>query len=180
MRHCPRQVVHQHEHPSYRIECANASKDVRDIHLSYHDGEHYNSVRPLRRAKEPLPAVGGRFAALQPSGGGDGASSAAAEADEKTGDGGSHGAGVDGLDEAVSGLHLAPAAAPAAEAAAAQPSSRREPKLTRKEQRKEDKRLRKAEKHRDAIAAAGGVDEVEADGAEASKETSGGRAVIVL
>ena len=52
-------VVHQYEHPSYRIECradasgngrakAGATKPPpRDIHLSYHDGEHYNSVHPL-------------------------------------------------------------------------------------------------------------------------------------
>ena len=35
-------VVHQFEAPSYRISCDDAN--ARIIHVSYHDGEHYNSV----------------------------------------------------------------------------------------------------------------------------------------
>ena len=50
-------VVHQHEHPSYRIECRSDAGDAKRskgaavklpvVHLSYHDGEHYNSVHPM-------------------------------------------------------------------------------------------------------------------------------------
>ncbi|KAL1511083.1 hypothetical protein AB1Y20_005906 [Prymnesium parvum] len=41
-------VVHQHEMPSYRLSCGKAH--ARCIHLSYHNGEHYNSVHPLSPA----------------------------------------------------------------------------------------------------------------------------------
>ena len=40
-------TVHQHELPTYRIECGR--KGARAIRISYHDGEHYNSVRALGR-----------------------------------------------------------------------------------------------------------------------------------
>eukprot|EP01027_Heterolobosea_sp_BB2_P014582 GEZU01020929.1.p1 GENE.GEZU01020929.1~~GEZU01020929.1.p1 ORF type:complete len:316 (-),score=74.41 GEZU01020929.1:99-1046(-) len=38
-------VIHQNKHPSYEI--ANFPSGHKTIHLSYHHGEHYNSVRPL-------------------------------------------------------------------------------------------------------------------------------------
>ena len=65
-------VVHQLEYPSYRIECRTGSqaasgqakggsglKELREIHVSYHDGEHYNSVHP----------IGGGGASRRPMGG---------------------------------------------------------------------------------------------------------------
>ena len=67
-------VVHQHEHPSYRIECApdaagggskaKPAAPPREIHVSYHDGEHYNSVHAKgapREAAKRVWATGGRF-----------------------------------------------------------------------------------------------------------------------
>ena len=48
-------VVHQFEMPSYRISCEQPS--ARCIHVSYHDGEHYNSVHALEpRAGAPSKA----------------------------------------------------------------------------------------------------------------------------
>ena len=37
-------MVHQLSQPSYLVECGQATAPV--IHLSYHDGNHYNSVHP--------------------------------------------------------------------------------------------------------------------------------------
>jgi len=54
-------VIHQYEAPTYRIECSSCgkgpSKGSACIHLSYHDGEHYNSVRSLTSSNA---ATGGR------------------------------------------------------------------------------------------------------------------------
>jgi len=50
-------VVHQHEHPSYRIECGlepPKAKSPREIHVSYHDGEHYNSVHRQGPSRVPV------------------------------------------------------------------------------------------------------------------------------
>ena len=37
-------MVHQFENPSYVVSGSNSGKM---IHVSYHDGQHYNSVHPL-------------------------------------------------------------------------------------------------------------------------------------
>ena len=200
-------VVHQFEHPSYRIECKpeskpssskasakakGSSKAVRDIHLSYHDGEHYNSVRVLLNGKEGgSGSTGNRFGGLRA----DGSGSAEAEAEE-TGD--DRRSAVSGVADGVSGVQLDGDAAEDDEAAAPaeadgesgesapEPLSRQDSKsdvkLKPKERRKEEKRLRKEQKHREAVAAAGGVDAAaEAGGGGAGEPgTPGGRSMIVL
>ena len=54
-------VVHQFEMPSYRISCEQPS--VRCIHVSYHDGEHYNSVHALETRGGTSSKAGGRVEA---------------------------------------------------------------------------------------------------------------------
>ena len=187
---CAWQVVHQHEHPSYRIECRQEVRPgkkppppPRDIHLSYHDGEHYNSVRPLRRAglKEDRPGGGGSsssagnsFSAL-----GDASVAGGAEGDAaETGDA--------GLAESASSLAIRDDGSDEADGdveGGGGESGRAKSKANRaaaKVSKKEEKQRRKAEKHREAIMAAGGDDdEVDRAPAESAPE-SGVRGVIVL
>merc|ERR1712003_359669 len=42
-RHNLNAIVHQNQQPAY--EMGSAARDARCIQLSYHDGEHYNSIR---------------------------------------------------------------------------------------------------------------------------------------
>ena len=196
--------MHQFEHPSYRIECKpeskpssskasakGSSKAVRDIHLSYHDGEHYNSVRVLLTGKDGGGgSAGNRFGGLR----GDGCSSAEVD-EEETGD--DRQSAVSGVADGVSGVQLAGEAAEDDEAAAlpaeadgesgesapeplSQQESKPDVKLKPKERRKEEKRLRKEQKHREAVAAAGGVDAAAEVGGGGAGEQPGGRSMIVL
>ncbi len=77
-------VVHQHDHPTYRIEYAGGAaggkkkgngrargtagssasaeepSSPRDLHISYHEGEHYNSVRRADCTPQRSSRGGGR------------------------------------------------------------------------------------------------------------------------
>jgi hypothetical protein len=75
---------------------------AREIHLSYHDGEHYNSVRPLRRAGVRDSSSGGA-GSIRSMGSGEGGSGEG-EAEE-TGDGGVR-SGVEALTEGMASASL--------------------------------------------------------------------------
>lgn len=71
-------VVHQYDAPNYRIEArrdvveigprlarerrghaqCGAEEYLSEVHVSYHDGEHYNSVRPLAGGNGATPSRG--------------------------------------------------------------------------------------------------------------------------
>ena len=196
-------VVHQLEHPSYRIESqqAAAAAAAGDIHLSYHDGEHYNSVRPL----------GGRAASRGRGGSADGGGGGTASGRRK----GEAEAGGDAADdETISAMATAaldltdgagadeasanaqatgtvpprPAAADggasSGEEGGGEPTpalSAKASKQKEKAKKKEEKAKRKEQKHREAVAAAGGAGdggEDAGDGEEAQQP--GGRSVITL
>jgi len=45
--------IHIYNHPLYIVK--NFSQPLKNIHLSYHDGNHYNSVRLLNDVAEDIP-----------------------------------------------------------------------------------------------------------------------------
>ena len=211
-------VVHQFEHPSYRIESQTAGGKAapKEIHVSYHDGEHYNSVRPLgaRRgaggtsAPAPATAPAGRVSSTGGGGGDEPVDiSEKRSAGDGDGDGGGGGSGGGDADDGEDVNRLASQVASTVsvsggDGASAEDGtsaratgggdgvesdagtaagddggglSRKEAKVRDKAKRKEEKRSKKAEKHREAIAAAGGAVADETDVASAEQ----GRAKII-
>ena len=198
-------VVHQFDNPTYRIESRSSSGRARDVHVSYHDGEHYNSVRPIGSRG----AAGHRTAAAaEPSTGAvDGVvSNSSIRSSSRTlisGDA-SEGEGAevvtpsaddlerltadvsrlevtdadDGNDERAARATGDGVADLAEEDVEAPREGTKASKQRDKARKKEEKRLKKEQKHREAIAAAGGerTDATEASGGE----TSCGHAVITL
>lgn len=71
--------VHQSGKPSYDIR-NHLAADAPVIHLSYHFGEHYASVRPLRTALLPIPAQHPSLPLLTPRLPGDHSSSTTGDA----------------------------------------------------------------------------------------------------
>ena len=178
-------IVHQWDAPAYRIESSAASQ-AKEIHVSYHDGEHYNSVRvlgaaPSAAAPAAAPAsadenslmassgctdVAAARRALDKSGGDLDAALERLQLDAMDGgDGdGSGGDGGGGADDATGG---AAAAADDADGAAADDDddgsttlkARREKKATRKEEKRAAKEQRHREAARERAAAAADDDD---------------------
>ena len=183
---CVHIVVHQYERPSYRIDCPT-HPTTKDIHLSYHDGEHYNSVRPLRKAGgKPVKPSGSSFAVL------DEMPEIAEEEEEEDGGGTApsssskaNAAAIDGLANGIASVNLTPSAAANAPAADSDGEAdggggERQSKASKqkdKAARKEEKRLRKEARHKEAMVAAGGVPDIEPEIAAAGET---GRSVILL
>ena len=162
-------VVHQMEHPSYRIEYRGASKGQppRDIHVSYHDGEHYNSVHSMAGSSRRRGGGTPRSAVL------------VADDDDDTADGTDDVAKWDDSEALAAGMSATQicddgqgggdATArtegsehvldPMLEAAAAEPpaSERRLSGKEAKAKRKEEKRAKKEQRHREAVRAAQGA-----------------------
>ena len=178
-------VVHQLEHPSYRIECSavGTKKPPREIHVSYHDGEHYNSVHSRTGARTSRSKSGGRDDAEDPPAAGAAGEDALASgqaavdiADDAAGD-----------EEAVATAAAATTAAAAAtgglaaeegEEEAPAPASLMEKARDAKARKKEEKRTRKEQKHKEAVAAARGA--VEPDEAVAVDGSASERILVVL
>ena len=200
-------IVHQLEHPSYRIDCAagdpavrKEAKPLREIHISYHDGEHYNSVhskaatRPVgaknvkggskggsKGGNEGEPAVDANGAADD---GGKSAKSAqvdevasaldAVDISEKVAANG-HGvlSAADGDEDDATALEKDVGADEDTKRAApaAPPMSGIEKARDAKARKKEEKRARKEQRHREAVAAAqGAVEDESADGENTASE----------
>lgn len=186
-------VVHQMEHPSYRIECqggsSGGSSAPRQIHLSYHDGEHYNSVRPLGGISQPSARGGGgsrQGGSSHDKGGAEEENdelsrlaydTAAVDLSAGPGEGGAEG----------DGAHATGAAAEVAgksdddEGDAKPALSAKAAKQKEKARKKEEKARKKEQKHREAVAAAGGgVSDGDDETPGDSQSTAGGRSMITL
>lgn len=209
-------VVHQHEHPTYRIECqaksGRSSKkessgkkaEPREIHLSYHDGEHYNSVHVMGRKHSGIgpAALGAAEGASGTDGGGSGHRGGGAfdalqtEGEDAPTSDEAEDAGVDGAADGVAKVSLersrAPALAtastsddgqgPSEDSTAHHDASEDSRKLIPKARRKEEKRRKKEQKYRKALAEAGGEVPMAAEPSGATKADGGehGRSVITL
>ena len=207
-------IVHQLEHPSYRIDCAagdpavrKEAKPLREIHISYHDGEHYNSVhskaatRPVGAKNVKGGSKGGNDGepAVDANGAADdgGKSAKSAQADEvasaldavdiseKVAANG-HGvlSAADGDEDDATALEKDVGADEDTKRAApaAPPMSGIEKARDAKARKKEEKRARKEQRHREAVAAAqGAVEDESADGENtASERTSSSNSIITL
>ena len=189
-------VVHQLEHPSYRIECSAAdssnggskpkAKPPREIHISYHDGEHYNSVHSL---SEPRAAARGTFAQ---------AGAGYSGGDDESGGGGGGDAdapSVEVVTESLGGatLHHEDAAEDARGTSAAereptdeeaadarQPPSMIERARNERARKKEEKRLKKEQRHREATAAAREATDASKDGGSELSTSASERSIITL
>jgi hypothetical protein len=159
-------VVHQLEHPSYRIECRSehsgkarsSKKPPRDVHLSYHDGEHYNSVHPLGGGSKATTTSSSSSSSSNVSTG--------AECSSGDGDGSDHDGNNDGNegDDEVDAHLAARATATRLDDAGADAAAEEAPKIrastakgARRKEREEAKARRKMERHRQAVLASGGA-----------------------
>ena len=124
------------------------------------------AVRPLRRAGLPEAATTNGFSVLRSEGEGGGSP----EGEEKETGGGSRGA-AGSLADSMASMGLG------AEEGGGDKGGK-EVKLTPKQQRALDKARRKEEKHKAAVAAAGGVDEAVSHAAES--QSGAERSIIVL
>ena len=169
-------VVHQHEHPTYRIECQTdakkpSKKAPREVHVSYHDGEHYNSVHPIGGSKRNASASG----SAQQSGEDD--TPEVDAADDDAADDAEEDAGVDDVASRVEEMAVKEEEEPdAAEA----PSGAGGVKMTPKAKRKEEKKLRKEQKYRQAVLEAGGAMPSLRGGATKEESSEQSRDVITL
>ena len=173
-------VVHQMEHPSYRIEYrgANKSRPPRDVHVSYHDGEHYNSVRSMagssRRRAGDTPRTAqvanddgdaadtddGEVAGAEQPGDADRLAAGISAARIHDGRADGEAAACESAaraDEPSDGDEDALESTAEAAAAEAAVSERRLSAKEAKAKRKEEKRAKKEQRHREAVRAAQGA-----------------------
>ena len=45
-------VIHQLNEPMWRVDGGNGGGSERELHISYHNGDHYNSVRRIGEEKD--------------------------------------------------------------------------------------------------------------------------------